>query len=767
MSIVESGQSMRERLSADEQKCVDLLRETVDAHRGLTGASWNRQKNQIQLAYLADRISDEAVRRIGAELNRRFSRRYRACRFETNRATCEGCSLAAMAQAPETNLSIDFDDNHIVVETADAPKLVKAYTQDIETIPPPPPVPHWQSWLKQHHLIIWTALAGVLIASGWIVESTGHELAGHVLYLLGYISGGWLAAKESFDGLREYRFDVNLLMTLAAIGAAILGRWAEGATLIFLFSLSNTLEHYALERTKNAVRALMNVRPSEARVLREGTPIKVAVEDLQIDDLVIVKPGEKIPTDGIITEGHTSVDASTFTGESVPVERGPSDDVLTGTMNQSGQITVRVTKRAADTALAAIIHRVEQAQSGRTPTHHFVRWFGQRYTIGILVGATLVAVLPPLAFGVDWATMFYKALTLLVVSSPCALIISTPAAVLSSIGRAATRGVLFKSGASLLDLGHVRAVAFDKTGTLTQGRAMLTDVVSLNGAGEHDLLAMAAAVETGSTHPFAEAIINAAHQREITYEAALEATTHPGRGATGVLADQRRVIVGNRGLFEREEITIDDLAEQTMTAFEAEAKTAVLVGTDRVLGVLAITDPPREAAAQTVADLRAQGIASVSMLTGDNRRVADTIAARLGIDTVKAELLPDQKADAVDDLMSTHKRVATVGDGINDAPALASSTVGIAMGGAGNDVVLESADVVLMADDLARLPFAIHLAKRTNRIIKQNLTFALTVIAILLVGTFFGKIRLPIGVVGHEGSTLLVVLNSLRLLWQK
>ncbi|GAB4315223.1 MAG: hypothetical protein Kow0074_02690 [Candidatus Zixiibacteriota bacterium] len=750
-----------------DPKCVDLLRETLNEHRGLTGASWNRQKNQIQLAYSAEKISDEAVRRIGEELNRRFSHRYRACRFDPKRGTCDGCSRAALNGATETEYSIDFDDNHIVVESPNAPQLVKAYKQDIDTIPPPPPQPQWQSWLKQHHLVIWTSLAGVLILSGWIVESTGRETAGHILYLLGYISGGWLAAKESFDGLREYRFDVNLLMTLAAIGAAILGRWAEGATLIFLFSLSNTLEHYALERTKNAVRALMNVRPSEARVIRGGVSVKVAVEDLQIDDLVIVKPSEKIPADGVITEGRTTVDNSTFTGESVPIERGPSDEVLTGTINQSGQITVRVTRRAADTALAAVIHRVEQAQSGRTPTHSFVRWFGQRYTIGILAGATLVAVVPPLAFGLDWSAMFYKALTLLVVSSPCALIISTPAAVLSAIGRAARRGVLFKSGASLIDLGNVRAIAFDKTGTLTQGRAILTDVVPLNGAGEHDLLAMAAAVETGSTHPFAEAIINAARQRSIDYEAAADATTHPGRGATGVLPDQRRVIVGNRGLFQIERITIDELAEQTMQSFEAQGKTAVLVGVDRVLGVLAITDPPRDAAAKAVADIRAQGIESVSMLTGDHQRVANTIAERLGIDTVTAELLPEQKADAVEDLMRRHKSVATVGDGINDAPALASSTVGIAMGGAGTDVVLETADVVLMADDLSRLPFAIQLAKRTNRIIKQNLTFALTVIVLLLIGTFLGKIRLPIGVVGHEGSTLLVVLNSLRLLWHK
>jgi Cd2+/Zn2+-exporting ATPase len=363
--------------------------------------------------------------------------------------------------------------------------------------------------------------------------------------------------------------------------------------------------------------------------------------------------------------------------------------------------------------------------------------------------------------------MFYKALTFLVVASPCALIISTPAAVLSAIGRAATRGVLFKSGESLVALGHVRAIAFDKTGTLTQGHAALTDIAPLNGAGERELLAMAASVEAGSTHPLAQAITGAAIERGVDFTRASDATTHAGRGASGVTAAGVRVLVGNRDFLKGEGLSIDALADSLLTRFESAGKTAVLVGSTRVLGVLALADPVRREAASAIQVLRQGGIESIVMLTGDHARVASAIAGPLGIDSIHAQLMPEGKADAVEELLRRHRAVAIVGDGINDAPALASASVGIAMGGSGNDVVLESADVVLMADDLSRLAFAVGLSRRANRIIKQNLTFALMVIAILLIGTMTGNIRLPIGVIGHEGSTLIVVINSLRLLWHK
>jgi Cd2+/Zn2+-exporting ATPase len=577
-----------------------------------------------------------------------------------------------------------------------------------------------------------------------------------------------MAAQESFDGLRAYRLDVNVLMTLAAIGAAMIGRWAEGGTLIFLFSLSNTLEHYALERTKSAVRALMDLRPAEARLQIASGTKQVPVEILNVGDLILIKPGEKIPADGQITAGRTTVDRSTFTGESIPVECDVRDEVLAGSLNLSGQITVRVSKRAADTALAAIIHRVEQAQSGRVPTNTFVQWFGQRYTIGVLAGAALFAIVPPLLFDGAWRASSYRSLTLLVVASPCALIISTPAAVLSAIGRAARRGVLFKGGSHLLAIGTVKAIAFDKTGTLTQGRATVTDIHPLNGAGQQDLLALAAAVEAASTHPLAQGIVSTALKKDISIPAVENATTIPGLGASGNVTfkgSSQRILVGNRRMFTAEGFTIDGVVEEAMQRLEEEGKTAVLVGSDRILGVIALEDPPRPLATEISQRLHEVGAHSISMLTGDHRRVAVAMAQRLGIDNVRAELLPEEKADAVMELMREHRRVAVVGDGVNDAPALASATIGIAMGGAKNDVVLETADVVLMSDDLSRLPFAMRLSQRTRRTIVQNLTFALIVIALLLVGTFYGKIPLPLAVVGHEGSTLLVVLNSLRLLW--
>lgn len=649
-----------------------------------------------------------------------------------------------------------------------------AYESDsdpVETESSSPEVPDVsrleQLWSK-HHLVFWTALGGLLILSGWMVETRGHETAAHVLFALGYLSGGWMAAKESFDGLRRYRLDVNVLMTLAAIGAAIIGRWAEGGTLIFLFSLSNTLEHYALERTKNAVRSLMDLRPAEARRLTQGGTQMIRVELLKVGDEILIKPGEKIAADGVITDGRTSIDRSSFTGESIPVECNESDEVLAGTLNLTGQITVRVTKKASDTALAAIIHRVEQAQSGRVPTNSFVEWFGQRYTIGVLIGATLLAVLPPLLFGSGWKFSFYRSLTLLVVASPCALIISTPAAVLSAIGRAARRGILFKGGTHLLSLGTVKAVAFDKTGTLTQARACVTDVAVSNGASEGELLMLAASVETGSTHPLAQAIVAEAARRRLIIPEVDDATTIAGYGATGVVhlnGRRERVLVGNRRLVKNHGVDVDGTVDSDLQRLENEGKTAVLVATDRVIGIIALEDPPRPSAAKVAKQLHASGVDSVGILTGDNHRVAAAMARRLGIDDVEAELLPEQKADAIAELMVRHRSVAVVGDGVNDAPALASATIGIAMGGAKNDVVLETADVVLMGDDLSRLAYGIRLSRATRRIIKQNLVFALSVIAALLTGAFLGEIPLTIGVIGHEGSTLLVVMNSLRLLW--
>jgi Cd2+/Zn2+-exporting ATPase len=624
-----------------------------------------------------------------------------------------------------------------------------------------------QLWTR-HHLVFWTALGGVLILSGWIVEDAGRRDLGHVLFALGYLAGGWMAAKESFDGLREYRLDVNLLMTLAAVGAAIIGRWAEGGTLIFLFSLSNTLEHYALERTKDAVRSLMDLRPAEARLWRDGATRQAPVEELEIGDLILVKPGEKIPADGTIVEGRTSLDRSTFTGESLPVDAAIDDAVLAGSLNLTGQIKVRVSARAADTALAAIIHRVEQAQSGRVPTNSFVQWFGQRYTIGVLAGALLLTLVTAAVSDLSWRANLYRSLTLLVVASPCALIISTPAAVLSAIGRAARKGVLFKGGAHLLNLGSIRAVAFDKTGTLTQGRAVVTDVIPLNGTTSGVLVTLAASIEASSTHPLAQAIVNAAHQEGLAIPPVDNAESLAGLGAVGVVqlnGTPERVLVGNRRLLVANHVAPDEQTEAEMLRLEENGKTAILVATNRVLGIIALADIPRPTSEVIARQLHETGVESVGILTGDNHRVAAAMAQRLGIDEVRAELMPEEKADAVAELLASHRTVAVVGDGVNDAPALASATVGIAMGGAKNDVVLETADVVLMGDDLSRLPFAIRLSKSTKHVIIQNLTFALIVIATLLTGTFLGQIPLTLGVVGHEGSTLLVVLNSLRLLW--
>lgn len=623
-------------------------------------------------------------------------------------------------------------------------------------------------WWTRYHLIVLTAVGGALILTAWIVDTAGFAFASRFLYVAGYLTGGWIAAKESLEGLARRSLDVNLLMTIAAIGAAIIGEWAEGGTLIFLFSLSNTLEHFALEKTKSAVKSLMDLRPAEARRLTAGHSEHVPVEALRVNDEILIKPGEKIPADGTIIDGRTSLDRSTFTGESMPVEAELGDDVLAGTINLTGQISVRVTRRADDTALAAIIHRVEQAQSGRVPANSFVAWFGQRYTIFVLVGASALAVLPPLLLGSEWGASLYRSLTLLVVASPCALIISTPAAVLSALARAAKRRLLFKGGAHLLSMGTIRALALDKTGTLTQARAVVTDVVPLNGTEPETLLRLAAAVESGSVHPLAQAILNEAHRLGLSVPPIESATTTAGHGADGVVklsGKSQTIHVGNRLLFASRGILVGPEDEEAMRKLESEGKTAVLVGGEVVLGIIAMEDPPRPSAKTLAAQLHKVGVVSVSILTGDNERVAQAMARRLSIDDVQAELLPGHKADAVAKIKAEHQFVGVVGDGVNDAPALASATIGIAMGGAKNDVILETADVVLIGDDLGRLPYAIRLSKATRRTITQNLVFALCVIVVLLASTLFGELPLTLGVIGHEGSTLLVVLNSLRLLW--
>ncbi len=586
------------------------------------------------------------------------------------------------------------------------------------------------------------------------------------LYVAAYLAGGTFSARAAVDDLIHGRVNVDLLMITAATGAAIVDAWAEGAVLLGLFSTSNALEHHALGRTRRAVRALMELSPDVATVLRPDLPggeAVLPVEEIRVGDIVLVRPGERIAVDGVVITGASAVDQSAITGESLPVEKNPGDPVFAGTMNGTGAIQVRVTKLAQDSTLARIVAFVQEAQEQKSRTQRFTDAFEGKYTIGVITASALVAIVPWALFGVDFGDAFYRAMTLLVVASPCALVISTPASTLAGLANAARNGVLFKGGGYLEDAGLVKIVAFDKTGTLTLGKPTLTDVIALDHAwNERDILSRAASAERLSEHHLGAAIVQGAVERGVTLEDVREFRAVPGKGILARLNGQE-ILVGNDALFAELSVPVRNAAA-VADRLRAEGKTVMLVG-DRtgVHGVIAVADVVRPGAADVIAALKRLGITRIVMLTGDHADVARAIARQVGITEVYADLLPEEKLLTIRRLMRDGP-VAMVGDGVNDAPALATATLGIAMGGTGTDVALETADVVLMADDLTKLPYAIALSRRTRRTIIQNLAFSLTVIAVLVTSALTVSIPLPLGVVGHEGSTIVVVLNGLRLL---
>jgi Cd2+/Zn2+-exporting ATPase len=638
---------------------------------------------------------------------------------------------------------------------------------------------------------ILTVICGVTLFSGWAGGAMGLfspqvEVA---LFVVAYLSGGYFGVIEGVKSLRHWEINVDFLMVLAAVGAASIGEWAEGATLLFLFSLSNTLQGYALDRSRQAIRALMDLRPPEALVRRpSGEEALVPVEELQLGDLVIVKPGERMPIDGKLIAGHTTVDQSAITGESMPVEKASGDDVFAGTVNGNGAIELTVTRLAKDTTLAKIIQMVEEAQTRKAPTQRFLDEFEPKYAMGVIGLTILMIIVPYFILRQPWDVVFYRAMTILVVASPCALIISTPASILAAIANAARNGILFKGGAYLEQAATLTAIAFDKTGTMTTGKPVVTDVIPasdlLGDAWFEDtffrqlqpkgidtpirctadeLLAVAASAERHSEHPLASAIIAAAESCGLNLETAENLQAITGQGIVATLAGEE-VRVGNLRLLEANEQIWPAPLMAKARQLEGQGKTVVFVSRgNHPLGMLTLADVIRPEAKAALAQLRAAGIKRMVMITGDARRVAEAVAKQLDIVEVYAELMPDQKVEIIEKL-AEQGNVAMVGDGVNDAPAMAVSSLGIAMGGAGADVALETADVALMADDLSKLPYVIDLAKRSRRIVWQNITFSLAVIVVLILSTLFFTLPLTLGVVGHEGSTLLVVLNGLRLL---
>ncbi len=642
-------------------------------------------------------------------------------------------------------------------------KRVHAHAHDHDHGSAPAFLPHW---VQERWELLLVALSGVFLLVGWAGE-TFFGMPPRValaFFLLAYLSGGYDIATHAIPGLFRGHFDTDVLMLAAAAGAAILGEWAEGAFLLFLFSLGHAGEHYALDRARKAVNALGEMMPKTARLKEGDAVVERPVARLRIGDVVLVRPGDRLPVDGEVLAGESAVDQSPVTGESVPVPKAPGDEVFAGTVNQDAALEVRVTRLAKDNTLARVMQMVAEAQSQQSPTQQFTERFTGWFVPAVLVFVALVVALPPLLGWLPLRESFYRGMLLLVAASPCALALGTPATVLAGIAQAARNGVLIKGGAHLENLGALKVMAFDKTGTLTEGVFRVTDVLPLDGQSPDELLRLAAAVEQGSAHPLAQAVVDAAREKNLALPAAEGLENLSGRGVRSVI-DGKPVWIGSPKLFRGENDGLGEGLKETVNRLESQGKTAMVVRHGgRFLGVLALADEPRPGVQETLGALRKLGIEKLVMLTGDNEQVAARIGAQVGVTDVRANLLPEQKLEAVRALQAEYGAIAMVGDGVNDAPALATATVGIAMGGAGTAVALETADVALMADDLGKLPFAVGLSRVSRAVIRQNLGVSLSVIALLILTSVAGLVELGGAVALHEGSSLIVVLNALRLL---
>jgi len=616
--------------------------------------------------------------------------------------------------------------------------------------------------------LVWTS--GAALASGMVLQllkiDAGSVAAEHLvrgLFMAALAAGVGATARKAWTSVRAGSLDINVLMIVAAAGAAFLGEWSEAATVVFLFGFAQALEARTLDRARHAIRALVELTPTEALVCDAIGEHRIPVEQVAVGSVIVVRPGEKIPLDGDVIKGQSAVNQAPVTGESLPVEKVPGDGVFAGTINGRGALEVRVTRLGRDTTLGRIIHLVERAQAQRAPAQTVVERFARIYTPAVIALAAAVAVIPPLTVHGSWEAWLYRALVLLVVSCPCALVISTPVSIVAALAVAARKGVLIKGGAHLEALSRVACVAFDKTGTLTRGRPEVVEIVAFDGTPASSVVALAASVEQRSTHPIAQAILDHASSAGIAAPAADDVTVIAGRGARGQVGD-RQVLIGNHRLFEEQCLCSADIHDR-IAAIDAAGLTAVLVARDREpVGIIAVADRPRESARDTVDRLRAQGVARIVMLTGDSRGTANAIATELGVDDVRAELLPEDKVAAIEELRRAHGAVAMVGDGVNDAPALALADVGIAMGAAGSDAALETADVALMADDLLRIPFAFRLSRATVRNIRTNLAISIVLKAAFVAAAVGGVATLWMAVLADTGASVIVIANALRLL---
>jgi Cd2+/Zn2+-exporting ATPase len=796
------------RRTEPEPGCASVLNEAVAAEPGIVGLGLDSEQELVAFDFNPAVLSGPQVATLAHQIAPAVRDQFTRCRLRLGRQggrACEACALALenqLHQLPGVRratasyrggmLTVTYDQNLLTAQelAARVRQLGVPLAREEPHRPPPttpavaPPSP-WQrarSWLTSDHLeAVLTVVTLIAMLVGLLAGRLGATaLVGWIAYAVAYAAGSVFGLQAGLASLRRLTIDVDLLMILAAIGAAIVGAPFEGAMLLFLFSLSNVLQNYALDRTRNAIRALMQLRPAEALVRQGDQTVTLPIEEIKISDVIIVRPGERIPLDGTVVEGESGVDQSPITGESIPVIKHVGDTVLAGTINQRGALEIRVTRLAQDSTLARLIQLVEEAQSEKAPTQRFIDRAEQYYALGVILMTTLAIIIPIVLFQESFQPAFYRAMTLMVAASPCALVISTPATVLSAIGNGARRGVLFKGGVYLEQAATIKVVAFDKTGTLTIGRPRVTDIITLPHSSrltpqtspspdsQNQLLALAAAAEAKSEHPLAQAILTVATERRLTIAEATSFQSTTGKGVQATVNGQELLVGSLRYLADYHPAALAE-AEAAANQLQDQGKTTIAVArlegeTAVILGLIAIADTLRPDAPAVIRDLKQLGVSRVIMLTGDNQRVAQAIAAQAGVDAFYADLLPEDKMRLLRQEEQRYGPVAMVGDGVNDAPALAAATIGIAMGAAGTDVALETADVVLMADNLQNIPYAIALSRQTRRTLLQNLTFALAVILILIASVLGFSLPLPLSVIGHEGSTVLVSLNGLRLL---
>ena len=753
--------------------CTRRFLALLSEQKGVLKAHLEEEHPQtLCLHYDPGLVNIDRIRSIAEKTGAQIASRYHHIQLPVEGMDCSDCAivlehglqrmdgiLSASVQYAAQTMDIEFDAQR--VNRTSVERKIRQLGYRVT------PAPR-QKWIARNAELLLSLLAGILTAAGWLLARNQSQIPwlSWSVFLLAYLAGGWNVSRHAWHALREKHFDTDLLMVMAALGASALGKFAEGGLLLFLFSLGHALEERALDKARSAIQALGNLHPKTALVRRNGAEQEISVDEVVIGDRVVIRPGQRIAVDGAVVSGVSTVDQSPITGESIPAEKFPGTPVLAGTINGEGLLEVAVTRLSRDTTLAKVIQLVQEAQGQKSRTQAAIDGFAGRFVPAILV-LVLLVIAVPLLFGMPFRESFMRAMILLVAASPCALALGAPAATLAGIACAARGGVLVKGGAHLENLGRVNTLAFDKTGTLTSGRPQLVQIIPLNNQSPDELLAILAALESHSGHPFALAIQAAAARESLATPMVSALRSLTGFGIRGVLAG-KTVSAGNAALMAQSDVCITPEVQAAARKLEQEGCNLIYLSMDdRLAGMFAIADTIRPEAPQAVRALKHMGVQDILMLTGDGASAAGKVAAETGIAKVHAGLLPEEKLQIIESYTRQNRGIAMVGDGVNDAPALARATIGVAMGGAGTDVALETADVVLLGNDLRRLVFAIRTGRETRKVVYQNIWIAGLVIIVLMAAALTGNTGIGTAVVFHEGSTLLVVANALRLLTLK